>query len=132
MPWLFRQVILRLAMYLPQVRLRYLGATFGLTSLGKFGVKKVFGPTVCTSTFGVGAVEDRPVAVNGVIRILPITTISLFFDHRLVDGAVAARFFGDVAGLLEGGLRKHLDQEELNILDDSIEVITKKQHRKSA
>lgn len=111
MPWLLRQLIFRLAMVIPEFRLRSLGATFGISSLGKFGVKAITGPCVCTSTFGVGAVEDRPIARKGQIVIRPILTLSLLFDHRCIDGASAARFLKEVKEILEGRLEDLLFAE---------------------
>lgn len=112
MPWLFRQLIFRLAMLFPEFRQRSLGATFGVSSLGKFGVKAITGPCVCTSTFGVGAVEDRPIVREEQVVIRPILTLSLLFDHRCIDGACAARFLREVTELLEGRLEEHLCEEK--------------------
>ncbi len=112
MPWLFRQLIFRLSMLFPELRLRSLGATFGVSSLGKYGVKAITGPCVCTSTFGIGAIEDRPIARNGQVIVHPMLTLSLLFDHRCIDGACAARFLRDVKELLEGRLEEHLRTEK--------------------
>lgn len=118
MPWLFRRFILWLGLRFPKVRLRYMGATFGLSSLGKFGAKALIPPCVSTSTFGVGTVEPRPVVVDGRVEIRPMMTLILNFDHRLIDGAPAARFLQDVQKLLEGDLQKHIE-EELYLLEQS-------------
>ncbi len=119
MPWLLRQLLLSLAMVFPLLRLQIIDATFGLSSLGKFGVSAVTGPCVSTSTFGVGAVEERPVVRNGTIEVHPMMTLSLSFDHRLMDGADAARFLGEVKLLMEGGLENHLPSFVLSELLDS-------------
>lgn len=111
MPWLFRRFVIWLGMRYPTVRLRYLGATFGVSSLGKFGCKALIPPCVSTSTFGVGTVEARPVAVNGKIEIRPIMSLVLNFDHRVIDGAPAARFMQDVVRLMQGDLEEHLVEE---------------------
>jgi hypothetical protein len=116
MPWLVRQFILRLAILIPQIRLKLFGATFELTSLDMSGITYGAGPTVCTSTFGFGAVEDCAVVVDHAIRIRPRMTLSLVFDHRLMDGAVAARFLAHVINLMEGGLEQHLPEEDLVLL----------------
>ncbi|MBC7998044.1 MAG: 2-oxo acid dehydrogenase subunit E2 [Leptolyngbya sp.] len=118
MPWLFRRFILWLGLRFPKVRLRYMGATFGLSSLGKFGARALIPPCVSTSTFGVGTVEPRPVVVDGRVEIRPMMTLILNFDHRLIDGAPAARFLQDVQKLLEGDLQKHIE-EELYLLEQS-------------
>jgi len=48
-----------------------------------------------------GAITDRVVAKNGQICIRPILTYSFTYDHRLLDGAVAARFMAGLIRLLE-------------------------------
>lgn len=116
MPWLLRRLIIWLGLRYPNIRLRYMGATFGLSSLGKFGCKILVPPCVSTSTFGIGAVEDRPVVIDGKIEIRRIMTIALNFDHRLIDGAPAARFFQDVKRLLEGELQSYIE-DELKLLE---------------
>ncbi len=114
MPWLFRQFILWLGKRYPWVRLKYQGATFGLSTLGKFGVRVLVPPCVTTSTFGVGEVEERAVVRDGKIEIRPMMTIALNFDHRVIDGAPAARFLQDVVSLMEGGLEDYLRNELSN------------------
>ena len=113
MPWYLRRLILWVGLRNPAIRLKCLGATFGLSSLGKFGLTAMIPPCVTTSTFGVGTVEQRPVVRDGKIEIRKMMTLTLNFDHRLIDGAPAARFMNDVQKLMEGGLEKYL-QEELH------------------
>jgi hypothetical protein len=111
LPWLARRVIILLGLVFPGVRLRYLGATFGFSSLGKLDVQVVIPPCVAAVTFGIGAVEDRVVVHEGEIVIRPMATIVLNFDHRLIDGAPAARFMLDIKELLEGGLAPIIEKE---------------------
>ncbi len=111
MPWLFRRFILFLGKRYPAVRLKYMNATFGLSTLGKFGVSMLVPPNVTTSTFGVGAVEERAVVRDGKVEIRPMMTLALNFDHRIIDGAPAARFMADVRSLMEGGLEDYLKSE---------------------
>ena len=111
MPWLFRRVILWLGLRHPDIRLHYMGATFGLSSLGMHGCKVLIPPCVSTSTFGVGEVEEKAVVVNGKIEIRPIMSLVLNFDHRVIDGAPAARFMQEVTSLIQGGLEEHVREE---------------------
>ncbi|MBX3073704.1 2-oxo acid dehydrogenase subunit E2 [Candidatus Obscuribacterales bacterium] len=111
MPWLFRRFILFLGRRYPAIRLKYMNATFGLSTLGKFGVRMLVPPNVTTSTFGVGAVEDRAVVRDGKIEIRPMMTLALNFDHTVIDGAPAARFMSDIRNLMEGGLEDYLKNE---------------------
>jgi hypothetical protein len=101
LPWVLRTIILSLASWFPAIRLRCMAATFGLSSLGALGADVAFGPSVCTAVFGVGAVADRAVVREGKIVIRPMLTLVLSYDQRVMDGGVAARFLGEVKGLLE-------------------------------
>lgn len=118
MPWLFRRIILWFGLRYPKMRLHYMGATFGLSSLGKWGCKAIIPPCVSTSTFGIGKVEKRPVVVDNNIEIRSMMTITLNFDHRVIDGAPAARFLKDVIELMEGGLEQYL-VDEMKLLTDT-------------
>jgi pyruvate/2-oxoglutarate dehydrogenase complex dihydrolipoamide acyltransferase (E2) component len=109
MPWLIRQTILWFAKYNSSLRLKYLGATFGLSSLGKYGVKAATGPCVCTTTFGVGRIEERPVVENEKVAIKPMLTLTLAFDNRVMDDFSATSFLGDVRKLVEGGIESDVD-----------------------
>jgi len=110
-PWLLRQLMIFVGMRVPQVRLRFMGATFGLSSLGKYGCRNLISPSVITSMFCVGEAEERPLVVNGKIEIRPMVSIVLNFDHRVLDGATAARFMQDIIELLRGGLEEYVRDE---------------------
>lgn len=89
-------------------------ATFGVSSLGKFGVKCVTGPCASTSTFGVGVVEERAVVQDGQIVIQTMMSLSLASDLRVWNVQQAATFLKDIQQLLEAGFEKDLS---LPILD---------------
>ena len=77
--------------------------TFTVTSLESFEVD-AFTPILNppqTAILGIGRVRKQPVAADDGIEIGQVTTLSLTFDHRVVDGAPAARFLGRVAQLLD-------------------------------
>ncbi|MBY0551160.1 MAG: 2-oxo acid dehydrogenase subunit E2 [Candidatus Obscuribacterales bacterium] len=118
-PWLLRQIILWIGMRHPAFRLRCMGATFGLSSLGKFGLSAMIPPCVTTSTFGIGTIEQRPIVRDGKIEVRNMMTLTLNFDHRMLDGAPAARFLQDIRKLMEGGLEKYI-QEELRELGSAV------------
>jgi pyruvate/2-oxoglutarate dehydrogenase complex dihydrolipoamide acyltransferase (E2) component len=111
MPWLLRRIILWLGINVPAVRLFCQPATFGMSSLGKYGIQSLIPPCVSSSVFGVGSVEERPVVRDGQIVARPMLTLSLNFDHRVIDGAPAALFFKDIRDLLEGGLAAYIEQD---------------------
>ena len=108
MPWLVRQFMLLLARYIPALRLTYLGATFGLSSLGKYGIHAATGPCASIATFGVGTIEPRPIAVDGQIVIKSMLTLALSFDYRVMDHRSALRFLLAVRQLVEGSMQSDL------------------------
>jgi pyruvate dehydrogenase E2 component (dihydrolipoyllysine-residue acetyltransferase) len=79
------------------------GCTFTLSSLGSYGVT-VFTPILNppqAGILGVGAVEHLPAAVEGMIEVRPTLTLTLVFDHRVIDGAPAAAFLKAIRDRLE-------------------------------
>ena len=86
---------------LPMERLK--GGTFTITNLGMYGVES-FTPIINqpeVAILGVTTMEDRAVVRGGEIVIRPMMTLSLTFDHRVVDGSMAAQFLQRVNTLLE-------------------------------
>ena len=78
------------------------GATFTISNLGMFSVD-AFTAIIVPPQAGilaVGAIADRVVAVDGMIGIRPMVTLTLSSDHRLIDGARAAQFMQEVVGTL--------------------------------
>lgn len=70
------------------------GGTFTISNLGSFGADAftpIVNPPQC-AILGVGRIVDKPVAVDGLVEVRPTLWLSLTFDHRIVDGAPAARF----------------------------------------
>jgi pyruvate dehydrogenase E2 component (dihydrolipoamide acetyltransferase) len=81
------------------------GGTFTITNLGMYGVD-LFIPIINppeTAILAVGKVTEKPVVVNGQVTIKPIMGLTLAYDHRIVDGAPAARFLQKVRQVLESG-----------------------------
>lgn len=81
------------------------GGTFTITNPGAFG--SIFGMPIINqpqvAILCVGAVERRPVVIDdaGTIAARPRAYLTLGFDHRLIDGAVADRFMARVKSALE-------------------------------
>jgi pyruvate dehydrogenase E2 component (dihydrolipoamide acetyltransferase) len=83
--------------------LDYEGGTFTVSNLGMFGVDSfiaIINPPQC-AILAVGQVGPRVVPHGEGIAVRPIMTATLSADHRVVDGAVAARFLQEVRRLLE-------------------------------
>ena len=79
------------------------GGTFTITNLGMYEIDG-FTPIVnlpeC-AILGVGRIQAKPVVYQGEVRIRQMMVLSLSFDHRIVDGAPAARFLWRVKQLIE-------------------------------
>ena len=79
-------------------------AAITISNLGTFGVDRFTAITNPpeASILAVGRVSDRVVAVNGAPAVRPVVSLTLTVDHRVADGADAARYLADVATNLEG------------------------------
>jgi len=79
------------------------GSTFTITNLGMFEVD-AFTPIINmpeTAILGVGGIKACPVVIGDNICVRKMMWLSLTFDHRLVDGAPAARFLQRIKSLIE-------------------------------
>lgn len=79
------------------------GGTFTISNLGMFGVEEfmaVIQPPQ-GAILAVGAVRDEAVVRNGLIAAARIMRVTLSADHRLIDGAYAARFLQELKRVLE-------------------------------
>jgi 2-oxoglutarate dehydrogenase E2 component (dihydrolipoamide succinyltransferase) len=80
------------------------GGTFSITNFGSFG--SLIGTPVINqpqvAIMGVGTVDKTPVVIDDAIAIRSICHLSLSFDHRLIDGALADQFMTKVKHVLEG------------------------------
>lgn len=81
----------------------YTGATFTISNLGMFGVEQ-FAAIVNPpegAILAVGTIVEKPVVRNGQIVIGHTMKMTLSSDHRIIDGAVAARFLQDLKQIME-------------------------------
>jgi pyruvate dehydrogenase E2 component (dihydrolipoamide acetyltransferase) len=79
------------------------GGTFTVSNLGMFGIDRFEGIINApqSAILCVGAVRDRPVAIDGEVVIRPVASMTLAADHRILYGADAAAFLVDVRQFLE-------------------------------
>jgi 2-oxoglutarate dehydrogenase E2 component (dihydrolipoamide succinyltransferase) len=79
------------------------GGTFSITNFGSFG--SLMGMPIINqpqvAILGVGTVDKAPVVIDDAIAIRSICHLSLSFDHRLIDGALADQFMSKVKQVLE-------------------------------
>ena len=91
------------------------GGTFTLTSIGSigglFGLPIINHPEV--AILGINKIMDRPVVCDGQVVIKPMMYLSLSCDHRVVDGAMAARFLNHVIDQLQNPLRLVMDPNQV-------------------
>ena len=78
-------------------------ATVTVTNLGDEGASSVFGvispPQV--AIIGFGRTIERPWAVNGLLGVRPVVTVTLAADHRATDGHYGGRFLAEIDRLLQ-------------------------------
>jgi pyruvate dehydrogenase E2 component (dihydrolipoamide acetyltransferase) len=86
------------------------GGVFTISNLGAFGID-AFTPIINlpeVAILGLGAIRREPVvADDGQIVAIHQITLSLTFDHRVVDGAPAAKFLQDVASAIANPLQRN-------------------------
>jgi pyruvate/2-oxoglutarate dehydrogenase complex dihydrolipoamide acyltransferase (E2) component len=83
------------------------GATFTVSNLGAIGgtySTPIINPPQVAILL-VGRTRKMPAVVNNEVAIRDMMPLSLTYDHRLVDGAAAARFLNEIKGLLESPTR---------------------------
>ena len=79
------------------------GGTFSVSNLGMFGIKQ-FASIINEpqgAIMSVGAGEQRPVVKDGQLAVATVMTITLTCDHRVVDGAIGAKFLAAFKPLIE-------------------------------
>ncbi len=83
------------------------GGTFTITNGGVFGSlmsTPIINPPQ-TAILGMHKIQERPMAVNGEVKILPMMYLALSYDHRLVDGKDAVQFLVAIKDMLEDPAR---------------------------
>jgi 2-oxoglutarate dehydrogenase E2 component (dihydrolipoamide succinyltransferase) len=78
--------------------------TFSISNYGSFG--SLFATPAINqpqaAILGLGAVHKTPVVIDDAIAIRSISYVTLSFDHRVIDGAVADKFLSHLKGVIEG------------------------------
>jgi pyruvate dehydrogenase E2 component (dihydrolipoamide acetyltransferase) len=84
-------------------KINFMGGTFTITNLGMFGVD-FFNPIINPpqiAILGINRITEKPIVENKEIKISKVIMLSLTFDHRAVDGALAAKFLDRLKFYLE-------------------------------
>lgn len=83
------------------------GGTFTITNGGVFGSlmsTPILNPPQA-AILGMHKIQDRPMAVNGKVEILPMMYLALSYDHRLIDGKEAVQFLVAIKDMIEDPAR---------------------------
>lgn len=84
-----------------------IGGTFSITNGGVFGSlmsTPILNPPQ-TAILGMHKIQERPMAVDGEVKILPMMYLAVSYDHRLVDGKDAVQFLVAIKDMLEDPAR---------------------------
>jgi pyruvate dehydrogenase E2 component (dihydrolipoamide acetyltransferase) len=84
----------------------YTGATMSVSNLGMLGIDEftaIINPPEA-AILAVGAVEDKPVVIDGAIEVRKRMRVTLSCDHRVIDGALGAQFLQTLRRLIENPL----------------------------
>jgi len=79
------------------------GSTFTLSAMGMFGIEQFTANINLpeNAILAVGAIIDKPVAIDGEVVIRPMMNVTLSYDHRTIDGAEAGKFMRTLKSLIE-------------------------------
>ncbi len=104
LPSFIRRLMFRWASSNPH-RAKAVGGTVLLTAVGMFGNGGGWGIPFIQHTLAVtlGGIAAKPVVVDGQIEIREMLSVTVSFDHDIVDGAPAARFASQFKSLIESG-----------------------------
>jgi pyruvate dehydrogenase E2 component (dihydrolipoamide acetyltransferase) len=84
----------------------YTGSTFSVSNLGMFGIDQftaIINPPE-TAILAIGAVEEKPVVVGGELQTRKRLRVTMSCDHRVIDGAVGAKFLQTLRRMVENPL----------------------------
>ena len=85
---------------------QYTGSTFSVSNLGMFGIDQftaIINPPE-VGILAIGAVEDKAVVVDGKVEVRKRLRLTMSCDHRVIDGAVGAKFLQTLRRMLENPL----------------------------
>jgi pyruvate dehydrogenase E2 component (dihydrolipoamide acetyltransferase) len=75
--------------------------TFQISNFGQWGIDRTIPPVTRTAMVTPGRVDDRVVAIDGVLKVRPTVSLTLAYDCRVTDDLRASRFLGRLKSLLE-------------------------------
>ena len=84
----------------------FTGSTFSVSNLGMFGIDQftaIINPPE-SAILAIGSVEEKPVVVDGEVQLRKRLRVTMSCDHRVIDGAVGARFLQTLRRMVENPL----------------------------
>lgn len=84
----------------------YTGSTFSVSNLGMMQIDQftaIINPPEC-GILAIGALEDKPVVVDGNLAVRKRLRVTMSCDHRVIDGAIGAGFLQDLRRMIENPL----------------------------
>jgi len=84
----------------------YTGSTFSVSNLGMMQIDQftaIINPPEC-AILAIGALEEKPVVVDGAVVVRKRMRVTMSCDHRVIDGAIGARFLQDLRRMIENPL----------------------------
>ena len=81
----------------------YTGSTFSVSNLGMMQIDQftaIINPPEC-GILAIGALEDKPVVEDGTVVVRKRLRVTMSCDHRVIDGAIGARFLQDLRRMIE-------------------------------
>jgi pyruvate/2-oxoglutarate dehydrogenase complex dihydrolipoamide acyltransferase (E2) component len=104
LPGFLRRLLYRLSIRSPQ-RMKTNAGTVLVTAVGMFGRGTGWGIPVAIHSLAVtiGGIAEKPGLVDGCVEAREFLSLTISFDHDIIDGAPAARFAGRLEELVESG-----------------------------
>ena len=96
--------ILRSAVFFPDQWINHRGGACFVNSPAKYGVDFIIADMLWPLTFTFGQVKERPIVINGKVEARRTIPLTMIFDRRIMQGAIAARIFNRYCEILEGKL----------------------------
>ncbi len=84
----------------------YTGSTFSVSNLGMMQMDQftaIINPPEC-GILAIGTLEDKPVVIDGAVVVRQRLRVTMSCDHRVIDGAIGARFLQDLRRMIENPL----------------------------
>lgn len=101
LPVFISRWIIRMPEFFPSLWVKHRGNACMVNSPAKYGIDLIVVDQIWPLTVSFGWIKERPIVINGELKIRKTMPLIIFFDRRVMVGAPAARFFNRLAEILE-------------------------------